>query len=135
MQLDGDPFPLLAGIINGSEPRVLLSSRDLMAVYEREEDVRALLVPRRFDLDPGARGAGTIVTDGSTEFTVNGEVVDKKQFDDALKKAVQAKGGKVVVSIDSDGAGYHYGQHEDRWFSKHHISSLWSEVLRPLHTS
>ncbi|MEN8007958.1 MAG: M56 family metallopeptidase [Candidatus Krumholzibacteriota bacterium] len=35
--------------------------------------------------------------------TVNGEPVAKDQFSDAVKKAMQTKGGKVVIQIDSDG--------------------------------
>jgi biopolymer transport protein ExbD len=34
---------------------------------------------------------------------VNGEKVEKGQFDDSVKKAVQEKGGKVVIKIDNDG--------------------------------
>lgn len=34
---------------------------------------------------------------------VGGEKVEKGQFDDAVKKAVQEKGGKVVIRIDNDG--------------------------------
>ena len=36
--------------------------------------------------------------------TVNGEAVPKDQFNDAVRKAAQEKGGKVIVGIDSDGA-------------------------------
>ena len=35
--------------------------------------------------------------------TVNGTKTDKGDFKEAVEKAVQEKGGQVVVSIDSDG--------------------------------